>query len=414
MITRSQAKMASSGENSNEFDVNNQMGYEQPEDGNELGPGDRNHKKLEEVQKKNESGIKELSKELKKQAKENKETREKDRKEWQEAITNTQQQNQHQIESVEQQVRSIKEAHRSTEDKIKEVSTEKGRELEEITNKLTTVRESQQRVQRRLEEMEQRPAGAMNAAVINKEATFDGEDNFPMEFLKELREIQETYYGEENTRWIGRHLTGEAALWWRIVREQIKSFQEFEEAFTSKYWSATQQERVRDQLEYGRFNSSGNLDMIQYMERCVLKSRQLIPILSDKHMITKLARHYNREIQIAVVTRVSRVPTGGRISDRGRRRAVYIEAMTSDDEYNEPGNMEEKVGGVEEEINKKIGELEGHCFRVTDSTPYLQKGWPVPIKHQRAVQEEIKRMLDYGVIERANSPYVQPLVTMPG
>ena len=106
-------------------------------------------------------------------------------------------------------------------------------------------------------------------------------------------------------------------------------------------------------------------------------------------------------------------------------------------------SMEEKVGGVEEEINKKIVELEGvsqtrkgqlgqlliknkrifnerpglitgyqHSFRVTDSTPYLQKGWPVPIKHQRAVQEEIKRMLDYGVIERANSPYVQPLVTV--
>ena len=83
-----------------------------------------------------------------------------------------------------------------------------------------------------------------------------------------------------------------------------------------------------------------------------------------------------------------------------------------------------------EEINKKIGEQEGvsqtrkyqlgqlltknkrifnerpglitgyqHCFRVTDSTPYLQKGWPVVIKYQRAFQEEIKRMLDYGVIE---------------
>ena len=56
--------------------------------------------------------------------------------------------------------------------KIKQVSTEKGQELEEITNKLTTVRESQQRVQRRLEDTEQRPAGAMNAAVVNKEATF--------------------------------------------------------------------------------------------------------------------------------------------------------------------------------------------------------------------------------------------------
>ena len=97
--------------------------------------------------------------------------------------------------------------------------------------------------------MEQRPAVAVNGTSINKGATFDGEGNFPIEFLKELRELQETYYSEDNTRWIGRHLTGEAAIWWRIVREQIKTFKEFEEAFMGKYWSATQQERVRDQLE---------------------------------------------------------------------------------------------------------------------------------------------------------------------
>ena len=39
------------------------------------------------------------------------------------------------------------------------------------------------------------------------------------------------------------------------------------------------------------------------MERFVLQCRQLIPIMSDRHLIKKLARHYNREIQVAVVTR---------------------------------------------------------------------------------------------------------------
>ena len=193
--------------------------------------------------------------------------------------------------------------HQSAEENLNDVSTEKGRRLDEIASNLTTVREIQQRVQRRLEEMEQRPAVAVNGTSINKDATFDGEDNFPIEFLKDLRELQETYYSEDSTRWIGRHLTGEAAIWWRIVREQIKTFKEFEEAFMGIYWSATQQERVRDQLEYGRFNPNGSLNMIQYMERCISKSRQLIPILSDKHMITKLTRHYYRELQIAVVTR---------------------------------------------------------------------------------------------------------------
>ena len=69
-----------------------------------------------------------------------------------------------------------------------------------------------------MEEMEQRPAVAMNGTNGNKEITFDGKDSFPIEFLKELKELQETYYPTENRRWLNRHLTGEAAIWWRIVR----------------------------------------------------------------------------------------------------------------------------------------------------------------------------------------------------
>ena len=60
-----------------------------------------------------------------------------------------------------------------------------------MTNTLTTVKENQLRVQRRLEEMEQRPAVAMNGNNGNKEITFHGEDSFPLEFLKELKELQE-------------------------------------------------------------------------------------------------------------------------------------------------------------------------------------------------------------------------------
>ena len=105
--------------------------------------------------------------------------------------------------------------------------------------------------------------------------------------------------------------------------------------------------------------------------------------------------------------------------------------------------MEEDICNMDEEIRKKLDELDGvdqarrsqleqllhknkrvfnerpglitgyqHYFQVTDSTPYLQKGWPVPIKYQRAVQDEVRRMLEYRIIERAQSPYIQPLVTV--
>jgi transposase InsO family protein len=53
-----------------------------------------------------------------------------------------------------------------------------------------------------------------------------------------------------------------------------------------------------------------------------------------------------------------------------------------------------------------------HQFRVTDSTPFCQKGWPVPIAYRQQVEDEINKMVRYGVIERSASPYINPLVTV--
>ena len=105
--------------------------------------------------------------------------------------------------------------------------------------------------------------------------------------------------------------------------------------------------------------------------------------------------------------------------------------------------IREHVDSIDEEISRKINEIEGvdstmesqleqllycykgvfnekpsrirgyeHYFQVNDRTPYLQKGWPVPIKYQEAVQAKIRRMLEYGIIERAQSPYINLLVTV--
>lgn len=65
-------------------------------------------------------------------------------------------------------------------------------------------------------------------------------------------------------------------------------------------------------------------------------------------------------------------------------------------------------------FDDRPGRIRGyyHTFSVTDNTPYIQKGWPVPLAYQRAVDDEIRRMLEFGVIERANSPYINPLVTV--
>ena len=135
------------------------------------------------------------------------------------------------------------------------------------------------------------------------ELKYDGTNRFPMEFLKELSEFQELYYSNSDIKWIGKHLEKDASIWWRVIRGQISTFEEFKEAFTLKYWGLERQDIIRDNLEYGKFEWHGPITAIQYIERILLESRQLTPTLTDRQLIRKISRHFGRDLQIAVITR---------------------------------------------------------------------------------------------------------------
>lgn len=51
-------------------------------------------------------------------------------------------------------------------------------------------------------------------------------------------------------------------------------------------------------------------------------------------------------------------------------------------------------------------------FNVKPHEPYKIKPYPVPFSRRPAVQKEIDRMIQWGVIERSDSPYNNPLVTV--
>lgn len=147
-----------------------------------------------------------------------------------------------------------------------------------------------------------------------KIVTFNGDSEYPLEFINELRDIHREVYPGNGVNWIGRYLEGEAAIWWKLTRGTINSFPEFVDAFVNKYWDALTQENVRDRLEFGRYRGDTGLSLINYMERRVLENRQLIPPMTDKHLIRKLARHYNHNIEVAIITRgVKTIPELGQV-----------------------------------------------------------------------------------------------------
>ncbi|CAB0044371.1 unnamed protein product, partial [Trichogramma brassicae] len=49
----------------------------------------------------------------------------------------------------------------------------------------------------------------------------------------------------------------------------------------------------------------------------------------------------------------------------------------------------------------------------TDTEPFAIKSYPVPMKYRDQVSEQIEQMLNYGIIERSTTPFINPLVVVP-
>lgn len=169
-----------------------------------------------------------------------------------------------------------------------------------IDGKISKIKED---VRNKIAQIERTPRQQGVIIEHTKNVNFNGEGEYPMEFVKELEEIHREYYPGEEVSWIGRHLDGEAAIWWKLIRNEVNTFEQFQTAFTAKYWNQMIQESVRDKLEFGKYRPESGLSMTQYMERCILQNRQLIPPMSDLHLIRKLAHHYSHDIAVACITR---------------------------------------------------------------------------------------------------------------
>ena len=95
------------------------------------------------------------------------------------------------------------------------------------------------------------------------------------------------------------------------------------------------------------------------MERKLLESRQLTPAVTDRQLIKKIARHYGREIEIAVVTRginsiqnlESFISEYATINQRTNRESGYMETH---DKVNARVNRE-TMNAMQPVHNKEVG-----------------------------------------------------------
>ncbi|XP_023288921.1 uncharacterized protein LOC111674083 [Orussus abietinus] len=80
----------------------------------------------------------------------------------------------------------------------------------------------------------------------------------------------------------------------------------------------------------------------------------------------------------------------------------------------ERGTLRRHILEYKDIFSKRPGKLTTyqHRLEVMPHTPYARKPYPIPIAHREKVTEEINKMLELGIIQRSNSPYVNPLVVV--
>ena len=65
-------------------------------------------------------------------------------------------------------------------------------------------------------------------------------------------------------------------------------------------------------------------------------------------------------------------------------------------------------------FDKRPGRIDiyEHHLSLKEDEPFIQRTYPIPISYRERADEEIKKMLQYDVIQRSNSPYINPLVAV--
>ena len=90
----------------------------------------------------------------------------------------------------------------------------------------------------------------------NNQPKFWGDGN-PVQFIQDcewsMDSVGDQLNDADRIEWVTRKLSGSAALWYSIVRDNIKIYDEFIKCFENRYWNEHVQRKVRDRLEFGKF-----------------------------------------------------------------------------------------------------------------------------------------------------------------
>lgn len=132
--------------------------------------------------------------------------------------------------------------------------------------------------------------------------TFSGNDN-PMKYLRELEDYWRAMdlQGGQFDYLCNSSLKGTAGDWWRLVKNDVTNFEQFEAAFKRRYWNQNIQDKVRENLRFGWHDAQGNLSRVEYATKKISLAKDLDDAYSTSDIIRSLSRHFGTDVQRSIL-----------------------------------------------------------------------------------------------------------------
>lgn len=130
----------------------------------------------------------------------------------------------------------------------------------------------------------------------------DKPDNI-VTYLKHLQKLSNYNLNEIQLKNVIRNSLHNEIIsnWYFVVEDEFANIAQFIELFTNKFWSRTQQENVRLELQWGRYKGFETREV--YATRLYRLATNLKPPLSKTEIIFQLSRHFDYEIHQLVLVK---------------------------------------------------------------------------------------------------------------
>ena len=148
---------------------------------------------------------------------------------------------------------------------------------------------------------------------------------------------------------------------------------------------------------------------IERIERILLECRQLTPTLTDRQLIRKIARHFGREIQLAVITRgITTIPNFEsliveytQIHPRNNREQSYVATNEARNSSKESESFTNKATGLQKRtwVDKTPAHTQQHFAgerRPMNTIEYISKGASTSGNEPRTTRQEEKKINYYS------------------